>query len=64
MVEAAADAGRTAPLICTSSSATTVVLTLLDTRAATDCSFVYYGDFDWPGIALANRVMERRRAEP
>ncbi|MDX3645670.1 TIGR02679 family protein [Streptomyces sp. MB09-02B] len=64
VVEAAADAGRTAPLICTSGSATTVVLTLLDTLAATDCAFVYHGDFDWPGITLANRVMERYGADP
>lgn len=64
VVEAAADAARTAPLICTSGSATTVVLTLLDALAAADCAFVYHGDFDWPGIALANRVMERYGAEP
>ncbi|WP_405879405.1 TIGR02679 family protein [Streptomyces sp. NBC_01384] len=64
VVEAAADAGCTAPLICTSGSATTVVLTLLDTLAAADCTFAYHGDFDWPGIALANRVMHRYGAEP
>ncbi|WP_131563455.1 TIGR02679 family protein [Streptomyces sp. KM273126] len=64
VVEAAADAARTAPLICTSGSATTVVLTLLDTLAAADCAFVYHGDFDWPGIALANRVMGRYGAQP
>jgi uncharacterized protein (TIGR02679 family) len=48
VVEAAADTGRTAPLICTSGSATTVVLTLLDTLAASGCRFAYSGDFDWP----------------
>ncbi|MXM67393.1 TIGR02679 family protein [Streptomyces sp. HUCO-GS316] len=64
VVEAAADAGRTAPLICTSGSATTVVLTLLDTLAAADCTLAYHGDFDWPGIALANRVIKRYAAEP
>ncbi|MFI1729329.1 TIGR02679 family protein [Streptomyces acidicola] len=64
VVEAAADAARTAPLICTSGSATTVALTLLDTLAAADCAFVYHGDFDWPGIALANRVMGRYGAQP
>ncbi|UUU21577.1 TIGR02679 family protein [Streptomyces sp. DSM 40750] len=64
VVEAAADAGCTVPLICTSGSATTVVLTLLDTLAATDCAFAYHGDFDWPGIILANRVMGRYGAEP
>lgn len=64
VVEAAADAGCTTPLICTSGSATTVVLTLLGTLAATDCTFAYHGDFDWPGITLANRVMDRYGAEP
>ncbi|MEU9054785.1 DUF2399 domain-containing protein [Streptomyces sp. NPDC048384] len=44
-------------------SATTVVLTLLDVLAAAGCAFAYHGDFDWPGIALANRVVERYGAE-
>ncbi|NEB12923.1 TIGR02679 family protein [Streptomyces coelicoflavus] len=64
VVEAAADTGRTAPLVCTSGSATTVVLTLLDTLAAAGCTFAYHGDFDWPGIALANRITQRYDAEP
>lgn len=64
VVEAAADAGCAAPLICTSGSATTVVLTLLDTLATAGCAFAYHGDFDWAGIALANRVMGRYEAEP
>jgi uncharacterized protein (TIGR02679 family) len=64
VVEAAADAGCGEPLICTSGSATTVVLTLLDALAAAGCAFVYHGDFDWPGIMLANRVVERYGAEP
>ncbi|MEU0673563.1 TIGR02679 family protein [Streptomyces sp. NPDC006172] len=64
VVEAAADARRTAPLICTSGSATTVVLTLLDMLASAGCAFAYHGDFDWPGLTLANRVIDRYRAEP
>ncbi|WP_328433563.1 TIGR02679 family protein [Streptomyces sp. NBC_00425] len=64
VVEAAADTGRTAPLVCTSGSATTVVLTLLDALAASGCTFAYHGDFDWPGIALANRITHRYGAEP
>ncbi|WDV56014.1 TIGR02679 family protein [Streptomyces coeruleorubidus] len=64
VVEAAAGTGRSAPLICTSGSATTVVLTLLDTLAASGCRFAYHGDFDWPGIALANRIMQRYGAGP
>ncbi|MEW2075314.1 TIGR02679 family protein [Streptomyces sp. NPDC013433] len=64
VVEAAADTARTAPLVCTSGSATTVVLTLLDTLAASGCAFAYHGDFDWPGITLANRITRRYAAEP
>ncbi|MFE2641141.1 TIGR02679 family protein [Streptomyces nigra] len=64
VVEAAADAGRTAPLVCTSGSATTVALTLLDALATAGCAFAYHGDFDWPGITLANRVMQRYAAKP
>lgn len=64
VVEAAADAGGTAPMICTSGSATTVVLTLLDALASAGCAFAYHGDFDWPGIALANRITQRYDPEP
>ncbi|MGW3314391.1 TIGR02679 family protein [Streptomyces fungicidicus] len=64
VVEAAADTARTAPLVCTSGSATTVVLTLLDALAASGCTFAYHGDFDWPGITLANRVTRRYAADP
>ncbi|MER6677919.1 TIGR02679 family protein [Streptomyces sp. NPDC000983] len=64
VLEAAADASRTTPLICTSGSAATVVLTLLDTLAEAGCAFAYHGDFDWPGIALANRIIGRYEAEP
>lgn len=62
VVEAAADAACVQPLVCTSGSAATVVFTLLDALAATGCRFAYHGDFDWPGIALANRVIRRYAA--
>ncbi|MFF4215762.1 TIGR02679 family protein [Streptomyces nondiastaticus] len=64
VVEAAADARCSQPLVCTSGSATTVVLTLLDALAAGGCRFAYHGDFDWPGLALANRIMHRYAASP
>jgi uncharacterized protein (TIGR02679 family) len=64
VVEAAADAACVQPLVCTSGSAATVVITLLDALAATGCRFAYHGDFDWPGIALANRVIRRYEARP
>lgn len=64
IVEAAADAACAHPLVCTSGSAATVVLTLLDALAAGGCTFAYHGDFDWPGIALANRMIRRYDARP
>ncbi|GGZ35062.1 hypothetical protein GCM10010365_64850 [Streptomyces poonensis] len=64
VVEAAADAACVRPLVCTSGSAATVVLTLLDALATTGCRFAYHGDFDWPGIALANRIILRYGALP
>ncbi|WP_405583378.1 TIGR02679 family protein [Streptomyces sp. NBC_01190] len=64
VLEAAADAACTQPLVCTSGSASTAVLTLLDALVATGCHFAYHGDFDWPGLALANRVIRRYDARP
>ncbi|MFF3359120.1 TIGR02679 family protein [Streptomyces sp. NPDC002917] len=64
IVEAAADAACSQPLVCTSGSAATAVLTLLDALAATGCRFAYHGDFDWPGLTLANRIIRRYDARP
>ncbi|MFI8940073.1 TIGR02679 family protein [Streptomyces syringium] len=64
VVEAAADASCSQPLVCTSGSSATVVLSLLDALAAADCRFAYHGDFDWPGLALANRIIHRYDARP
>ncbi|MGW4727730.1 TIGR02679 family protein [Streptomyces shenzhenensis] len=64
VVEAAADASCAGALVCTSGSAATVVLTLLDALASNGCHFAYHGDFDWPGIALANRIIRRYTALP
>lgn len=64
VVEAAADSACTQSIVCTSSNASTVVLALLDSLAAAGCSFAYHGDFDWPGVALAHRVMRHYDARP
>ncbi|MFJ3775293.1 DUF2399 domain-containing protein [Streptomyces sp. NPDC090075] len=64
MSTAAADAAHIQPLVCTSGSAATVVFTLLDAPATTGCRFAYHGDFDGPGIALADRVIRRYEARP
>jgi uncharacterized protein (TIGR02679 family) len=64
VVEAAADAGARGPLVCTSGNPTLVVTELLDRLAAGGTRFRYHGDFDWPGLAIAGRVMSRFDAVP
>lgn len=57
VVEAAADAGVRVPLVCTFGNPTSVVTALLGLLADAGAKFRYHGDFDWPGIAIANRVV-------
>jgi uncharacterized protein (TIGR02679 family) len=64
VVEAAADRGCTRPLVCVSGNPTTTALTLLDALHATGARLTYRGDFDWPGIAIANRMIGRYTARP
>lgn len=55
VVEAAADHGCRRPLVCVSGNPATTALTLLDALHAAGARLAYRGDFDWPGIAIANR---------
>jgi uncharacterized protein (TIGR02679 family) len=64
VVEAAADAGCRHPMVCTSGNPTHTVLTLLDALTREGATLAYRGDFDWPGIAIANRVMHDYQARP
>jgi uncharacterized protein (TIGR02679 family) len=64
VVEAAADRGCTRPLVCVSGNPTTTALTLLDALHAAGAHLAYRGDFDWPGIAIANRMIGRYAARP
>ncbi|MEV0809098.1 TIGR02679 family protein [Micromonospora sp. NPDC050200] len=65
VLEAAVDAAAPAALVCTSGNPTTVTLALLDALAAQDrVRLTYHGDFDWPGIGIAERVMRRTGALP
>ena len=64
IVEAAADAGGRRPMVCTSGNPSTTVLALLDALAAAEARLAYRGDFDWPGVAMANRILARYRARP
>ncbi|MDN3351361.1 TIGR02679 family protein [Actinomadura sp. DC4] len=64
VVEAAADRGCRRPLVCVSGNPTTTALTLLDALHAAGARLAYRGDFDWPGIAIANRMIGRYGARP
>jgi uncharacterized protein (TIGR02679 family) len=64
VLEAAAEAAAPAALVCTAGTPTTVVLELLDRLASGGAGFAYHGDFDWPGVALANRLIGRFGASP
>jgi len=56
VLEAAMDAGARAPLVCTEGSAAWVTVWLLRRLAEGGAALGYHGDFDWPGIELANRL--------
>jgi uncharacterized protein (TIGR02679 family) len=64
VVEAAADHGCRRPLVCVSGNPTTTALTLLDALHAAGARLAYRGDFDWPGIAIANRMNGRYATRP
>jgi uncharacterized protein (TIGR02679 family) len=64
VLEAALASQATATLICTQGNPTTTALELLMGLAAAGCRLHYRSDFDWPGIAIANRVMAATGARP
>ena len=64
VVEAVADARCHRPLVCTSGNPTTTVSALLDALTGAGARLAYRGDFDWPGVAMANRIIGRYSARP
>ncbi|MEV4134015.1 TIGR02679 family protein [Dactylosporangium sp. NPDC049742] len=65
ILEAAAQLTLPAAMICTLGNPTVVTLALLDALATLDgVRLQYHGDFDWPGVAIAGRVMRRTGAFP
>ncbi|WP_083983013.1 TIGR02679 family protein [Actinomadura hibisca] len=64
VVEAAADAGCTRPLVCVAGNPGSTALVLLDALGAAGARFAYRGDFDWPGVAIAGRMIGRYGARP
>ncbi len=63
VAEAADSLGpRCPPLVCTYGRPTAAVTALLDALAAAGAELHYHGDFDWPGIAIANTLIDRYHA--
>lgn len=58
VLEAAMDAGSQAVVVCTAGNPTVVATTLLGGLVSDGAVLRYRGDFDWPGVAIANRVIE------
>jgi uncharacterized protein (TIGR02679 family) len=57
VLEAALDRGSTAALVCVQGSPTIVTVELLTQLTQAGCTIAYRGDFDWAGIAIANRLI-------
>jgi uncharacterized protein (TIGR02679 family) len=55
---------RCAPLICTDGMPAAAQRTLLMQLAKAGARLLYHGDFDWPGLRIANLVIRSFRAEP
>jgi uncharacterized protein (TIGR02679 family) len=66
LVAIAADrlGARCAPLVCTDGMPAAAQRTLLLQLARTEAHILYHGDFDWPGIRIANLVMRAFGARP
>ncbi len=65
VLEAAADRfGGDVPTVCAAGQPVLVVLDLLRRLANDGAVLHYHGDFDWPGIAIANRLVAEIGAVP
>lgn len=53
-----------APLVCTRGQLSAAVVTLLNQLARAGATLRYHGDFDWPGIRIANSITARHGAAP
>lgn len=56
VVQAAARAGVRGPLVCTSGNPSGAGWRLLSALVGSGVEVGYHGDFDWPGIAIADRM--------
>lgn len=51
-------------LVCVSGEPNLVADRVLSLLGAAGATLSYHGDFDWPGISIANRIIERTGARP
>jgi uncharacterized protein (TIGR02679 family) len=61
VLEATLDRGVTSAIVCTSGNPTTVTVDLLRDLSCSGADIAYRGDFDWPGVSIANRVIKQTR---
>jgi uncharacterized protein (TIGR02679 family) len=52
------------PLVCIDGQPKTAVRLLLNQLGSAGVRLRYHGDFDWPGIQIANTILARHRVEP
>ena len=66
VVAAAADeaGANCAPLVCIQGQLKTSARLLLKHLSEAGWELAYHGDFDWPGLQIANRIIERHHARP
>lgn len=64
VLEAAIDAGSRRAMVCTQGQPAVVVTTLLGQLAQGGSDLAYHGDFDWPGITIANLLVGNHRCRP
>ncbi len=55
---------RCRPLICTLGQPSVATTTLLDQLLRAGATLRYHGDFDWPGLRIANGLMTRHGLRP
>ncbi|MDP9401950.1 MAG: TIGR02679 family protein [Actinomycetota bacterium] len=64
VLEAAIDAGSRRAVVCTQGQPAVVVTALLEHLGAAGADLRYHGDFDWPGITIANLLVGTFRCRP
>lgn len=64
VLEAVADTERPIAVVCGAGNPNLVTVAVLQALAGCGATLDYHGDFDWPGLAIANRVITLTGARP